>query len=112
MTDKEQPLLCIVCDKKTDKAFMKNINYHFKQITDDSEVNYVQPYAATEFTTSGQYGSTVFDPLLEEEYLTINICDTCLIQKSKQNYILHSKIITLNNEEKLETIKYWNPKET
>lgn len=42
---------------------------------DDSDRN--QPYDGVTFSTSGQYGSTVFDEI-DGSKLAINVCDDCL----------------------------------
>lgn len=43
-----------------------------------------QPYGATTFTSGGQYGSTVYDPMSPDRYLYINICDKCLLEHKAQ----------------------------
>ncbi len=43
-----------------------------------------QPYEATTFTSSGHYGSTVYDPMSKYRHLRIIICDKCLLQHKAQ----------------------------
>lgn len=38
-------------------------------------------YGATCWTTPGNYGSRVYDPMLENTYLEAFICDECLARK-------------------------------
>lgn len=38
----------------------------------------IQPYKGTKFSSSGHYGSTIFDPMIIGENLIINVCDECL----------------------------------
>lgn len=65
-------LPCIMCDKILDPAFPL-----------EKETIAAQPYGATTFFSSGQYGSTVFDPI-DDSMLQINVCDECL-EKKYQN---------------------------
>ncbi len=60
---KKAPLSCIVCDEQL-----------WNQTLDEDK-NW--PDDACTFTTTGQYGSTVFDSLSGEK-LEVNICDQCL----------------------------------
>jgi hypothetical protein len=39
-----------------------------------------QPYGATVFTSGGQYGSTVYDPMSNLQHLRIILCDKCLLE--------------------------------
>lgn len=39
-----------------------------------------QPYGATVFTSGGQYGSTVYDPMSNLRHLRIILCDKCLLK--------------------------------
>ncbi len=64
-----KPLPCIVCGKQPETAFER------------------QPYGATMFYASGQYGSTVFDPIGEDAELQINVCDVCLVKASTQDRV-------------------------
>jgi hypothetical protein len=42
-----------------------------------------QPYSATVFSSHGQYGSTVWDPMSQFLALQVNICDSCLTHAAK-----------------------------
>jgi hypothetical protein len=48
-----------------------------------------QPYAGTEFTTLGHYGSTFWDSFDNEE-LVINICDFCLAARTDRLGLRHT----------------------
>lgn len=61
-------LPCIVCDRLLEDA-----------IPQGGGRNSNQPHAGTAFTTTGHYGSTVFD--MEPGFLEINVCDPCLLSK-------------------------------
>lgn len=67
---------CIVCGKEL--ATVNN--------TDDYIAN--QPSGGTNFSSSGHYGSGVFDPMSREK-LSINICDECLTTKAKAGAVTH-----------------------
>ena len=49
-----------------------------------------QPASGTAFFTHGHYGSTVFDPM-DNSWLEINICDSCLIDHAQNQEILLRK---------------------
>ncbi len=66
MIEKQQSLPCIVCDKPLE-AFPEYI---------------LQPNDAVMCRTTGNYGSTVFDPIFTGDTLHFNICDECLVAKS------------------------------
>lgn len=48
-----------------------------------------QAYAGTQFISYGHYGSTLFDPMNENEYIEIVICDKCLSENA--NNVSHTK---------------------
>lgn len=73
------PLPCIVCGYKPELVFPTGFA--------GDEVNW-QPSGATTFTSTGQYGSTVFDD--NGGYLMINVCDTCMRTKAKARVIVHA----------------------
>jgi hypothetical protein len=49
------------------------------------------PSDALLFLTYGNYGSTVFDSVLGEEYLLAVICDECVTAAGKQGHLLHCR---------------------
>jgi hypothetical protein len=50
-----------------------------------------QPYAATTFRASGQYGSTLWDPVLDHSRkLMINVCDDCLRALCDRVMVVHT----------------------
>lgn len=53
----------------------------------ESGPNRNQPYAGTAFTSSGHYGSTIFDPM-NASLIEINICDPCLCHAAEQRRVL------------------------
>lgn len=61
-------LPCLVCGTVLENVFEHSDN---------------QPYAGTEFFTGGHYGSTFFDSLDGEE-LVINVCDSCLGERTNR----------------------------
>lgn len=73
-------LPCIVCNRDLEPAISE----------DDETVN--QPYGGTTFNATGQYGSTVFDPIDEpgprRPYLEINVCDACIRELAPKGKIL------------------------
>lgn len=75
---KEMPMkierVCIVCDKGLVSAFGGN------QQNEDEWNN--PPDEATVWTTTGNYGSALYDPITNtDEFLQCFICDTCLAKK-------------------------------
>jgi hypothetical protein len=63
-----QELPCIICGRELEPV-----------LGAEEVIN--QPYGGTIFTTRGHYGSTVFDPMMEDVFLEITICDQCLYDK-------------------------------
>ena len=45
------------------------------------EADEISVHGATIWTSSGNYGSTVYDPASEGVYLEVHICDECLVRK-------------------------------
>jgi hypothetical protein len=69
------PLLqCIICDTSFESAVPEGFGEN-------------QPSEGTVFTSSGQYGSTAFDPL-DGSVLEITICDPCLRAKAAKQRVL------------------------
>lgn len=66
---------CIICGKELENVDVASTN---------------QPSEGLNFYSHGQYGTTVFDPM-NGEYLEINICDTCIVEKAKQGLVLHGR---------------------
>lgn len=63
---------CIVCDKLLESAFP---TVPFEEVG-------TQPSEGVIFFASGNYGSTIFDPVSYAHYqITINICDGCIVAK-------------------------------
>lgn len=67
---------CIVCGKEL--ATVNNTDDHIAD----------QPSGGTNFSSSGHYGSGVFDPM-SRETLSINICDECLTSKGRAGAVTH-----------------------
>jgi hypothetical protein len=96
------PLPCIRCDKELEPAM--------QPLPDDKEIN--QPFAGTAFTSSGHYGSTVFDPVgnmmgRNGTFIELNVCDDCLTKLASQK-----KVVLVRTSTKTETtLSPWDPKE-
>lgn len=69
-------LPCIKCGKSLQPVFEDNTNN--------------QPSGGTSFRSYGQYGSTAFDPM-DQSYLEINLCDSCLNEVGKLGSVLLCK---------------------
>lgn len=76
--NKNATLSCFVCEKAIESAFPE---------FSEHESVAAQPYGATQFYTSGHYGSTIFDPFEADLALIINICDSCLLEKGKDHLV-------------------------
>ncbi len=68
---------CIVCDKE-----LKSVG---------GEGN--QPIHGLAFVTSGHYGSGVYDPMDNTQWLEINVCDECVENASQKHQVLLGKTI-------------------
>ena len=73
------PLPCFKCDKQLEGAAGPDV------------VN--QPYGGTVFSSRGQYGSTVFDPVISGKTIEITICDECIREKTKKRKVLFVLLI-------------------
>jgi hypothetical protein len=69
-------LPCFVCNKKLESSWGEPFNDYTNT-----------PHAGTIFTSHGNYGSTVFDPMDAPEDLEITICDTCLVSLRERVYL-------------------------
>lgn len=67
-----EALPCIVCGEP------------LKNVWEDTQN---QPDDGVACTTSGNYGSTVWDPVLTGEFLEFNICDPCLVRAGQQGRV-------------------------
>lgn len=66
---------CIVCGKALENVF------------EDSEN---QPSEGCVFSSHGQFGSRVWDPM-DGQYLEVNICDECLVKKANEGCVLQGR---------------------
>ena len=79
----EHPVPCLCCGKTLENAFP------------DSPL---QPLGATAFTTSGHFGSGVFDPVTGYESLQVSICDECLTAAAIAGRVLHLTLPLLERQ--------------
>ena len=71
------PLPCVICGTVPEPVFPDGPVF-------TAEVGApTQPYRATVFFSRGQYGSTVYDPMRNNQRLEINICDSCLTHAAR-----------------------------
>lgn len=66
-----EPTPCLVCGKELPSAMSGSR----------------QPYGATTFTSTGQYGSTQFDEM-DGSFLEINICSDCLTEAAQKGLVM------------------------
>jgi hypothetical protein len=67
----ETKINCIVC-----KTALENLEYEQR----NGRKIEVHPMLGLHFTSSGHYGSTIFDPISSEEQLDVAICDRCIMK--------------------------------
>ncbi len=67
-----EALPCIICGTA------------LKNVWEDAEN---QPGDGVACITEGNYGSTVYDPVLSGEFLEFNVCDVCLVRAGQQGRI-------------------------
>jgi hypothetical protein len=67
-----EALPCIVCGTP------------LKNVWEDAEN---QPDGGVACSTRGNYGSTVYDPVLSAEFLEFNLCDPCLVRAGEQGRV-------------------------
>jgi len=71
----EHALPCLICGKQLRNVFADAGN---------------QPYDGVVLTTSGNYGSTVYDSFTGE-FLEVNVCDPCLTRAGEQGRVLEAR---------------------
>lgn len=87
---------CIVC------------NHELKNLEWDENVE-VHPYDGLHFRTYGNYGSAIFDPVMEPAHLDVAICDLCImtnldkvrgngVQSLRDNFDLYNNEALKNRE--------------
>lgn len=71
-------LPCIICHRPLENVYGEANN---------------QPYGGLAFQSYGHYGTAVFDPL-DNSYLEINVCDSCMLAAESHNrvYIGHNMV--------------------
>ena len=67
-----EALPCIICG-----AALKNV---WEEASN-------QPDGGVACTSRGNYGSTVYDPVLSAEFLEFNVCDPCLVKAGEQGRV-------------------------
>lgn len=55
--------------------------------------NFTILHGVVEFRASGNYGSTVYDPIGERTYLMLNICDNCVKELSRKGLIQEATVL-------------------
>lgn len=70
-------LHCVRCDKQ------------LSPVTDDDEC--YQPYNGIVCTSSGNYGSCVFDPMVDDKQLLFFLCDSCIEARVERLSICNSR---------------------
>jgi len=88
VTEKVQ---CFCCDKELDAEFPL-----------DDPLTLSPIYDGLIFRASGNFGSTIFDPMptCQEEYLQVIICDDCIKRKAKRVTRIHNIERTITSEAK------------
>lgn len=89
-------LPCIVCGKALESAV--------RSVGSRTDPN--QPSEGTVFSSHGNYGSTVWDPMTGVDMLEINVCDPCLVEHAGR--VLHVKRVTQAHD----TVLPWDPERT
>lgn len=81
------PLPCLVCGRTLVSAFGPGGGR--------------QPSEAVMFLAYGNYGSTVYDPLVSQagrQWLEVNVCDACLLKAGQQGRIAFAVSVPQPNE--------------
>lgn len=75
----DEALPCFICDK-----VLKNVSANI--------IN--QPSGGTAFTTRGHYGSAIYDNPMNNDFIEINICDDCFLEKFTNHKVLRARRFT------------------
>lgn len=82
----KNPLPCFVCERELDHAVGKMLSESDSPLSN-------QPDNGVYFSTHGNFGSTVYDPMFDlygdNETLEIAICDDCLIDGRERSRETH-----------------------
>lgn len=99
ITKLDRPLPCLICGKELEPAYTSR----------DPEIDFYgnkQPYGAVVCSTSGNYGSMVWDSLRGDERLEFNICDECI------KYCAPGRVLEVHyrrQPSKIEIQRFWDP---
>lgn len=66
------------------------------------------PYEALLFIARGNYGSAVYDPMSDREYLLVIICDACIVKAAGQGNVM--QVTKVPRPEDV-TWSAWEPRE-
>lgn len=72
MINTDSKINCFVCKKEID-------NWEYESQDKTSKVE-VHPMDGLHFRSYGNYGSTIFDPVVGGNFLDIAICDVCIMK--------------------------------
>jgi hypothetical protein len=89
---KNQILPCIVCDAGFESP-----------VGSKNESN--MPYQGTVFSSHGNYGSTVWDPMWKKTTIEVNICDDCLKKAAREDKVYVCTV----KEDTTYTTALWDP---
>ncbi len=67
---------------------------------------YNHPWGATVFQATGNYGSTVHDPVTNRVILEINICDECLV--ANKDLVID---VRTRRQDPVYDVKPWDPQD-
>jgi hypothetical protein len=87
-----RPLPCIKCGTVLEPVFL------------DGESD--TPHAGTVFSTSGHYGSTIFDPMSSRQLLEVVICDNCIAELARQRLVHH---VTVTKPLPTRDVRFFEP---
>lgn len=96
MTTPKPSLPCIICENVLVECF-------------EHDDTFIQPSNGLVCSTTGNYGSTVYDPVeMNPARLLFNICDDCFHAKAERGFVYETFIVTKTTQTKPQK---WNPDE-
>lgn len=84
---------CFVCAKNFKPAMTLTEDVAGEPVTHLSGQRLEPPYGGTRFTSRGNYGSTLFDPANDEEFMELNICDACLLFGAQRGRVAYGRSV-------------------
>jgi hypothetical protein len=93
----------------TAPCFVCNKELQYEHMSKENPASRCFLYDGLWFDATGNFGSTIYDPIMGNDFLRIAICDKCVMKKKKQVKHIHSR--TSKHSSKIETFAEYDERE-